>query len=383
MKGIMRRQNNVFEDLFHSAVVILLLGSIALFPGCQGGRSGPDKSSTGKSEPEQPGNTLTFTRNFGFTTNNEFPVRIKSIPGNGSNTKLVVKLGTISGITALAGSATDNQNPVDGTGTDAVFWGGGHLALDNYFNIIVSDRGSLRKVTQEGVVTTLSAHQANFEGIAIDSVGNIFGISRSFHNISIAPSMWSASIIEYNTSGKLVSFASNWETSSSNPSIGNGGLAIDSFGNLFLADIVNNRIVKFDVAGIMSVFAGSGTCGSSDGVGTSATFNRPSDLAIDKSSNLFVNDTGNSMIRKITTDGTVSTITKLPHLLSPIAVDSSGNIYVVGFPSTIIRIDIQGSVTAYPVPQIHDFITALVADYYGNLYAGTRGRGAQIFKISL
>jgi sugar lactone lactonase YvrE len=299
----------------------------------------------------------------------------QSSPGNISTSSLSVNV--------IAGSATTNLSPVDGIGTAAIFWGGGHLALDSSGNIIVSDRGALRKVTQAGVVTTLVGgyNPADFEGIAIDNDGNIYG-SGCPDFVSTAPVTWGASIYKYTAAGTLVGFAINWETSTTNPSIGWGGLAVDGNGNLYLADTANNRIVKFTSTGIMSVFAGNGTVGEKDGVGTSSTFDGPTDLAIDSSGNLYVNDNGNNAIRNITPDALVSTIATFQNLGTPIAVDSEGNIYAVSLLSVILRIDPQGNIFSSQVPQISDFITALVADGKGNLFTDTRGVGAQILKIS-
>jgi len=150
-------------------------------------------------------------------------------------------------VTVIAGSATTNINPTDGTGTAAIFWGGGHLLLDSSDNIIVSDRGALRKVTQAGVVTTLlpGYSPADWEGIAIDSAGYIFG-SGCPGGINISPVTWAASIYQYFPSGTVTPFSLNWETSTTNPSVGWGGLAVDTGGHLFLADNVSNRIVTFN-----------------------------------------------------------------------------------------------------------------------------------------
>jgi hypothetical protein len=200
--------------------------------------------------------------------------------------------------------------------------------------------------------------------------------------VSFSPVTWGASVNELTSSGTVKTIATNWETSTTNSGVGFGGLSVDASGNLYLADSVNNRIVKFTSEGTMSVFAGSGTSGSNDGSGTAATFNNPTDLAIDSGGNVFVNDNGNSSIRKISPTGMVSTITRLPSLGTPIAVDQVGNIYTVGFPSSIQRIGNDGGVSTFSLPGISDFITALVADNNGNIYAGTRGLGAQILKIS-
>lgn len=304
--------------------------------------------------------------------------------GQAANGALATTAATVS---VIAGSATDNQAPVDGTGAAAIFWGGGHLALDGSGNIIVSDRGALRKVTQAGVVTTLvpGSLPADWEGITIDSSGNIYGAGTSAQLVSLSPATWGASIYQLPVTGAVKNIALNWETSVTNPSIGFGGIAVDGNGNLYLADGSNNRIVGFNSSGVMSVFAGSGTGGGDDGTGAAATLNNPTDLAIDTSGNLYFTDSatnrGKSTIRKIAANGTVSTIATLGLLGSPIAIDPSGNIYTTDGFSNIVRLDSKGNVTTFSTG-ISGFITSLVADTSGNLYAGTRGGGAQILKIS-
>jgi len=290
----------------------------------------------------------------------------------------------------IAGSATKNDTPLDGTGTEAILWGGGGLALDGSGNIIFSDRGTLRKVTPDGVVTTLwgnllYANPVNFQAIAIDAAGNIYGNGPDANILSLSPLTTGASINKLTTSGSLVNVVTNWEIFTGNSVVGRDGLAMDNSGNLFLTDILHNRIVKFDATGAMSVFAGNGASGANDGISTSATFSFPGNLVIDASGNLFVADSGNSSIRKITPDGVVSTFVKLPNLTSypPMTIDPFGTIYVYSFPYSIIRIDPKGNMISFLVPEISDHISGMVADSKGNLYIGTRGVGAQILKVKV
>ncbi|MGG1518345.1 stalk domain-containing protein [Paenibacillus oryzisoli] len=86
------------------------------------------------------------------------------------------------------------------------------------------------------------------------------------------------------------------------------GLAVDANGNVFVADSGNHAIRKIDTAGNVTTFAGSGLVGSKDGKGADASFNRPSDVAVAADGTVYVADTLNHVIRKITADGTVSTI---------------------------------------------------------------------------
>lgn len=86
------------------------------------------------------------------------------------------------------------------------------------------------------------------------------------------------------------------------------GLAIDDSGNVYVADRYNNRIRKITSNGVVTTFAGSGNPAFSDGIGTNASFNEPIGIAIDNSGNLFVADRNNNRIRKITSAGVVTTV---------------------------------------------------------------------------
>ncbi|AMP15681.1 hypothetical protein [Collimonas pratensis] len=290
-------------------------------------------------------------------------------------------------VTEVAGSATNNQTQVDGVGAAAVFWGGGHIALAPNGNIIVSDRNVVRTVTQAGAVTTLAptGQAASWEGIAVDSNGNIFGDGSS-GLLSMQPATWGSSINELSTAGIVKSFAANWNITTNFNAISIGGLAIDSSGNIYLADGPNNRVVKFTANGIMSILAGNGSSGNSDGTGTAATLNNPLDLAIDTSGNLYFTDSSSnpqkSTIRKITANGTVSTVATLGVLGTAIAVSPSGNIYTADGYANIVRLDPKGNVTTFSTGISSGFITSMVADSSGNLFVDTRGSGAQILKIS-
>lgn len=114
------------------------------------------------------------------------------------------------------------------------------------------------------------------------------------------------------------------------------GLVLDSDGNTYVADSLNHVIRMIDASGAVSTIAGSaGDAGDTDAQSTAARFNTPSAIAIDKQGNLYVADSGNDRVRKITSNGTVSTYGEnadetAASFNSPggIAVDSNGNVYV-------------------------------------------------------
>src|SRR6202142_3898839 len=140
------------------------------------------------------------------------------------------------------------------------------------------------------------------------------------------------------------------------------GLAVDSSGNVYVADRANAVIRKITPAGVVTTIAGrAGVPGSVDGNGTAALFNNPSGVAVDGTGNLYVADTGNDTIRKITPGGTSSIFAgsaggvgsadgtgATVQFNSPngIAIDGSGNLYVADSGNNTIRKITSGGVSS-------------------------------------
>ncbi|MGD1090033.1 MAG: serine/threonine-protein kinase, partial [Verrucomicrobiota bacterium] len=130
-------------------------------------------------------------------------------------------------------------------------------------------------------------------------------------------------------------------------------VAVDSANNVYVADTANNTIRKITPNGVVSTLAGvSGSHGSADGVGNEAQFWAPFGIAVDGAGNIYVADTGNNTIRKITSDGIVSTLAGLAgyagnangtgdaaRFRNPwgVAVDSMGNVFVADMSNDTIR----------------------------------------------
>ncbi|RYZ77362.1 MAG: hypothetical protein EOP05_02055 [Proteobacteria bacterium] len=241
------------------------------------------------------------------------------------NNDVIRVITPTAAVTNFAGSSYE-PGAANGNGSAAGFNSPLALTLDASGTVFVADtyNHTIRKITSSGVVTTIA-------GVA-GSVGNTNG------------------------AGTAAKFRS--------PS----GIAVDSAGNLFVADTANHAIRKITPLGVVSTFAGvagtgSGSYGSADGSPTTARFYSPRGLTIDAAGNLYVADLGNYAVRKITAAGVVSTLAGKAgnpgtadgtganarfQELNSIARDSSGNIFVSDIAeNTVRKITPSGEVTTF------------------------------------
>jgi hypothetical protein len=223
---------------------------------------------------------------------------------------------TIAGTAGVVGSA-------DGTGPAAAFRYPLGVAVDSTGNLYVTDSGNntIRMITPAGVVTTL-AGTANTTGgfangagaaaqfnnpwsIAVDSAGNLYVADTNNHVIrKITP----AAVVT--TFAGMPGSAGNADGPAASASfLFPEGVAVDASGNVYVADTVNHTIRKVTQAGSVSTLAGvAGLYGYTDGTGSAARFNMPAALAVDGSGNIFVADSRNSEVRLVTMAGAVTTL---------------------------------------------------------------------------
>ena len=209
------------------------------------------------------------------------------------------------------------------------------------------DNDVVRKVTPAGVVTTLagSAAPGYLDGIAVDASGNVYVADFDNHVIRKITPNGDASILAGSTQG--------WadDTTGTNARFdGPAGLAVDSSGNVYVADYDNNMIRKITPNGEVTTLAGSGAFGADNGQGTAASFARPNAVKVDASGNVYVADSHSSLIRKITPDGVVTTLAgstpgfadgtgTAAQFFEPwgLAVDANGYVYVADSGNNRIR----------------------------------------------
>ena len=264
----------------------------------------------------------------------------------------VRKVSTSGIITTVAGGGGGGDG---GAATNASLDLPQGVAMDVSGNLFIADHDNnrVRKVSTSGIITTVAgngtsgylgdggaATNANLSptGVAVDASGNLFIADQD-----------NSRVRKVSTNGIITTIAGGGGG-------GDGGAAanaslshpfdvkIDSYGNLFIADTVNQRIRKVSTNGIINTVAGGGS-GGDGGAATNASLNYPSGVALDNAGNIFIADTDNHCIRKVDTNGIITTVAgnrgysgnygdggpatnALFYYTYGIAVDASGNLFV-------------------------------------------------------
>lgn len=256
-----------------------------------------------------------------------------------------------------------------GEGRRARLKGPDNIAIDKDGNIYVADADNFRilKISPDGIVTTIAgsglrgykdgdgkaAMFAYPTGIAADKDGNVYVADRGSHSIR-----------KISSDEKVSTIAGNGYPAYAD---GNGvkthfrepiSLAADHEGNVYVADSGNHAIRKITPDGAVSTIAGNGRPGYKDGKGKDARFSWPTGIAADRTGNLYVCDSQNNRIRRVTADGVVSTVAGMGipgfadgsgfqsqfRFPTGIEVDRLGNIYIADSGNNRIRKISQGGI---------------------------------------
>jgi sugar lactone lactonase YvrE len=318
-------------------------------------------------------------------------------------------------VTTVAGQA-GSHGRADGKGGVALFDDPSAIAVDNAGNLYVADtmNNTIRKITPDGAVSTLAGSAgssgsadgkgsaARFDmpgGIALDGAGNLYVADIS-----------SSTIRKISPEGVVTTVAGQPYTRGSVDGTGKAarfsslrGVAVDSAGNVYVADAGNNSVRKMTPEGVVTTIAGRAVGqGSADGPANAARFNQPSGLTLDSAGSVYVADTSNYTIRKIGPESMVTTLAGRPgspgnangtgsaarfSRPSGIVADNADNLYVTdSWSHTVRKVDPRAVVTTLAGVAMDSGSTdgtssaarftspfGLAADGAGNLYVADQG----------
>jgi len=170
-----------------------------------------------------------------------------------------------------------------------------------------------------------SSHLSYPQGVAVDSSGDLYVADPAANVIEKVTPSGTLSIVAGNGTGGAATAGPALSSKLNNPQ----QLAVDSSGNLYIADDNNNTVDKVTPTGTLSIFAGTGTAGTvTPGPASSSKLSNPIGVAVDSNGNVFIGEQGNNEVDKVTPSGTLSVFKTGFSSPSDIAIDASNNLYV-------------------------------------------------------
>ncbi len=279
-----------------------------------------------------------------------------------STSAVIIRISPSGGITIIAGNRIHFYQGDGGPATSAQLVQPEGMAVDGT-GIYIADRaaGLIRKVAPNGTIS--SPGSATGPAGVTTLGGNIYIADAAGNRVLEVVSGGTGTIViaGTGTAGSLGDNGSAFTSQLNQPS----GVALDTAGNIYIADTGNNRVRKIAAAtGIITAFAGNGAPGFS-GDNSQAIFaqlNQPVGVVVDSAGNVYVADTGNNRIRKVAPTGVITTVAgngtqstspgdggpaTNAAIASPhgVAVDSLGNLYVTDFNARVRKVATNGIIT--------------------------------------
>jgi sugar lactone lactonase YvrE len=225
--------------------------------------------------------------------------------------------GWPANVSTLAGSGAPGF--ADGAARETRFADPFGLAVAADGSVYVADAGEsnrIRKVSPEGSVTTLAGGREGFadgagaaasfntpSALALDAAGNLYVADTGNNRVrKVTPEGVATTLAGDGEAGYVDGPAAQARFDSP------VGVAVDKDGNVYVADTYNDRVRVITKDGLVKTLAGNGATGNADGASTSASFDTPCGVAVNDAGEVYVADTGNDRLRKITKDGQVITL---------------------------------------------------------------------------
>ncbi|MDE0105484.1 MAG: hypothetical protein OXN89_24165 [Bryobacterales bacterium] len=290
--------------------------------------------------------------------------------------RMVDRFGTI---TTVAGTGEFGYSGDGGPATAAQIRSPLSLALDAVGNLFIADAGNfrVRTVDPRGVITTVAgtgnpgrsgdggpataARLTFLRGLAVDATGNLFIADTTNRRVRRVDTSGRITTVAGTGNGR---FGGDGGPAASARLFDPQGVALDTAGNIYLADSDNHRVRRVDRAGVITTIAGTGRIGSGGdgGPATAAQLNFPRGMAVDAAGNLFIADTSNRRVRRVDRFGTITTVAgtgefgsggdggpaTTAQLAFPqgLAVDGAGNLFIADTSNHRVRmVDHAGVIT--------------------------------------
>ena len=283
-------------------------------------------------------------------------------------------------ISTFAGTGERGFDGDGGTALLARFSSPTDVEVDTAGNLYIADSSNhrIRKVDPSGIITTIAGtDERGFDGdggpavearlhlprdVAVDAAGNLFIADASNHRIRrVDPSGIISTVAGTGERGFSVGYGPAVQAMLSFLT----GVAVDTAGNLYIADYENRRVRKVDPSGIITTFAGTGEADffiQEGGQAVQATLSLPHGVAVDSSGNVFIADSGNARIHRVDPSGIITTVAGTNvqgftgdggpatlarvYVPSGVAVDAAGNLFIADTGNRRIRkVDTSGTIT--------------------------------------